>query len=272
MSSSVGVRWTIGDVNDYGFEALRLSVWGARRIFGPEARYAIYVNTVSLAEAHVKTGPLPPEVEWRGVSPEVVQQLDPALAAALDRGMAEGVAWKFLPLVAFPDRHEIALDNDCILWAEPDPIVRFRQATDRSLIAADVRPCFGRFAEVAGPEPRNSGIRGLPPHFDLAAAFQAVLTAHPGPLTSELDEQGLQVVALARAGAVEVVSTADVSICSPFPPHLPELGRCGAHFVGLNTRRLGWTFEGLPAEEVVRRHWQRHRLALYERVGIRPIA
>lgn len=37
----VGVRWTIGDVSDEGFEALRLSVWGAFRLFGEDAVYAV---------------------------------------------------------------------------------------------------------------------------------------------------------------------------------------------------------------------------------------
>lgn len=32
-----GLRWTIGDVCDYGFETLRLSVWGAWKLFWPEA-------------------------------------------------------------------------------------------------------------------------------------------------------------------------------------------------------------------------------------------
>ena len=45
MTSPLAVRWTIGDVNPAGFEALRLSIWGACRLFGPEGQYAVCVNT-----------------------------------------------------------------------------------------------------------------------------------------------------------------------------------------------------------------------------------
>ena len=31
----LGVRWTTGDASARGFEALRLSLWGAFRLFGP---------------------------------------------------------------------------------------------------------------------------------------------------------------------------------------------------------------------------------------------
>jgi hypothetical protein len=50
-ATNVGVRWTIGDVSPQGFEALRLSVLGARKVFGPRASYAICMNSVPLAAA-----------------------------------------------------------------------------------------------------------------------------------------------------------------------------------------------------------------------------
>jgi len=168
-------------------------------------------------------------VEWRAVGPDDLTSLRPYL----DAGLAEGVAWKLAPLRVFPDRHELAFDNDCILWSEPATVAAWRR-TDRCLLAADAAPAFGRFASICGPEPRNSGIRGLPPGYDLGVALTAVLAAHPGPLATELDEQGLQIVALADA---MVVPLGDVSISSPFPPHSDGMGRCGAHFVGLNVHR-----------------------------------
>ena len=87
-------------------------------------------------------------------------------------------------------------------------------------------------------------------------------------LTSELDEQGLQVAAFERAGAVQVVSTEAVSICSPFHPHQSELGRCGAHFVGLNAHTIPWDYYDRPAIEWLEAHWRRHRPTLRARVGL----
>jgi hypothetical protein len=260
----LAVRWTIGDVNPRGFDALRLSVWGAWRLFGAFARYRIHVNTIAIAEAQARTGALPSAVVWEAV-PRV---LPPCLTDHLDEGMAEGVAWKLLPLRAFPDDHELALDNDVVLWAVPRAMKDWIEGRARFLLAEDVRPCFGQFAALCGARPLNTGMRGLPPRFAFERALAGMLAEHPVQLTSELDEQGLQVATLLRAGPTAVVGIDDVTICSPFPPHQPHLGRAGAHFVGLNTRRLGWEWHGRPAEEVRARHWDDHVDDLARRVGL----
>ncbi|MGK4002110.1 hypothetical protein WMF31_05765 [Sorangium sp. So ce1036] len=71
-----------------------------------------------------------------------------------------------------------------------------------------------------------------------------------------------------RARPPLVVTTDEVSICSPFPPHQPDVGRAGAHFVGLNVRRPPFDFHGRPATEVRAEHWERWRPYLHERVGL----
>ncbi len=261
-----GVRWTVGDVSTRGFEALRLSVWGAWRLFGHRASYTICLNSVPLDRAQALTGPLPKAVDWRVTT---LDDLPEFLRAHVDLKMAEGVAWKLSPLQIYPDRHELALDNDCVLWELPDALRRWLNDTSDShgLIAEDVARCLGQFDALCGPGARNSGIRGLPPGFDYAAALRAILDEHPVVMTSELDEQGLQTAALERALPMLVVSTEDVSICSPFPPHQPEVGRCGAHFVGQNARSLPWSLDGRLAVEHLAAHWKRHRRLLEERVG-----
>ena len=70
-----------------------------------------------------------------------------------------------------------------------------------------------------------------------------------------------------------VVTVDEVSICSPFPPHRPGLGSCGAHFVGLNAHRLSWTLpDGRNACEETRAHFLRWRPALEHLVGAQPEA
>lgn len=260
------VRWTIGEVSDFGYEALRLSVWGAWRIFGDATRYLVCVNTVPFEEARARVGELPTGIEWRAVGTEIPAFLTPHL----DAGMAEGVGWKLVPLQIDTDRYTLALDNDCILWELP-PVVAAWLASDdprACILAADVAPSFGQFAPLCGPVALNSGIRGLPRGFDLERALRCTLESHPVPLRSELDEQGLQVAALRRFGRVGVVTLEEVTICSPFPPHLPGLGRCGAHFVGLNAHSIPWRFHGRPALEVRREHWLRWRGEIRRRVRL----
>jgi hypothetical protein len=255
----------MGNVSSDGFEALRLSIWGAARLFGQRAAYVVCVNSVPIQEARKLTGALPPCVAWL----DATDRFPHWMREHVNGEMAEGVGWKFAPVRVFTDRYELALDNDCILWEMPRAL---RQALAgepaRCLIAEDVRRCFGQFANLCGPEARNSGIRGTPAGFDLEAALRATLQRHPCRLASETDEQGLQIAALESKEIPLVVRTSEVSICSPFPPHSPDLGTCGAHFVGLNARSLPWDFYGRPASQVRREQWQQHRPALYERVGL----
>ena len=265
MTAALGIRWTLGDVSSPGFEALRLSIHGAVRVFGPDCAYIVYVNTIPVSEAKARTGEVPSAVEWRAVP----AKLPEVLRGLLDGGMAEGVAWKLVPLSAFPDRHELALDNDVILWEQPEAIRGWLHSDPQArIIAEDVTVGHGAFADLCGDQPRNSGIRGVPAGFDLGAAIAGVLARLPVRLNSELDEQGLQVAALSLDGPPRVVRTEEVTICSPFCPHQEHLGRCGAHFVGLNARRLPWRYYDRDATELRIEHWERWRAELYARVGL----
>ena len=225
----IGIRWTMGDVSERGFEALRLSLWGAWKIFGPEAGYVVCVNTVPLAQARARTGPVPAAIGWRDATSELPQ----FLRGLFGTGMAEGVGWKLAPLRCFPDRFELSLDNDCILWAEPPSLASWIASADLDdacLMAEDVRACYGQFAPQCPARPHNAGIRGLPPGFDLDAALRAAIVQRERQagtalaLTSELDEQGLQAAALSHAAPLRTVTLEEVTVCSPFHPHLPDLG------------------------------------------------
>ena len=273
-SRPIGIRWTMGDVRARGFEALRLSIWGAWHVFGPEAAYVVCVNGLQAGEARARTGPVPEAVAWLDIS----HAMPDVLRGPLGRQGPRGSYWKLAPLRLFPDRHEISLDNDCILWDLPLAMRRWLEvpaATAGGLMAEDVRGCYGQFEALCPPEPRNAGIRGLPPGFDLEGALRSALarrqcqTGRPVVFDEEedLDEQGLQVAALSPHGPVRAVSLDDVTVCSPFHPHLPHLGRCGAHFVGLNARSIDWDYYDRPANAWMAEHWARHLPALRERTG-----
>lgn len=257
----IGFRWTIGDVSQGGYEALRLSVWGAWRLFGSTAQYAICLNSLPMRAARARAGSLPQAVHWVQSDGHIPS----FLRAHLADGLAEGVAWKFAPLRLFPDCHELALDNDCILWAVPDALHTWLGETDSCLLAEDVVPALGQFGPIMGNLSRNTGIRGLPPGLDLEVTLAETLRAHPVRLLSELDEQGLQVTALTRPGG-HVIPLADVAICSPFPPHAVRPGRCGAHFVGLNVKRER-PYCDRAAMEQIAAFWAIHRNRIAARVG-----
>jgi hypothetical protein len=264
----IGLRWTLGDVAPPGYEALRLSIWGAWKLFGPAARYAVCVNTIDVETAKARVGPAPDGLIWHDSRNDVPHWL---LRGHVDPKFAEGVAWKFAPVRLFPDCYELSLDNDVILWEIPTAILDWLEPGAPCLIAEDVRACFGQFTALCGGEPRNSGIRGLAPGYDLESRLRAMLGETGIKIRQAVDEQGLQVAAL-EPDRPHVVSVEEVTICSPFPPHRDYLGRCGAHFVGLNDKHYPWSLDGLPAEVYVERHWRQRQPILQQRVGMENIS
>ncbi len=265
------VRWTIGRVRPRGFEMLRLSMLCAVRLFGPATRYRVCVNTLPIAEVQARTGPVPEAIEWRSVNRDDVP---PVLRPHCTGDLMQGMGWKLTPLRTDLGRFELALDNDCILWDLPTAMAEWLEAGTGALLAEDVDRCLGRFDALCPPGALNAGIRGLPPDADLATALAHVLRAvEPAPgeqvqLVDEIEEQGLQAAAVARIAPLFFVSADEVSICSPFWPRSPELGSCGAHFVGMNARHTPWNYYDRPADEWLDEHWSRHRAALYERAGL----
>jgi hypothetical protein len=260
------VRWTVGAVSDEGFDALGWSIAGAWQLFGPSAQLVVCVNSIPVEAARRRAGPVRAPVVWL---PCTARQIPAFLRRRLDDAFAEGAGWKFAP-VRVSDGRELSLDNDCILWDRPAALDAWLHQDDRDLrclVAEDVQPCFGQFAPLCGSAPRNGGMRGLPPGPAYVRALRDVLAEHPVTLSSELDEQGLQVSAAMRCGAPHVVTTAEVTICSPFHPHQAYAGSCGAHFVGLNAHALPWSCNGRRATEMTRDHWRRLRDEVAARIA-----
>lgn len=265
----MGIRWTIGDVSDPGFEALGLSIRAVRKLFGPGAAYAVCVNSIPLNLARERVGAAALQVDWVDSGNHV-----PAwLRNRLDPGMAEGVAWKLAPVRLFPDRYEISFDNDVILWRVPDAMRQWLASRNGKscLMAEDMQPSLGQFSDCCNGSAINSGIRGVPPGFDLEDRLERKLRESQVVLRSELDEQGLQAAVLSQAG-LSLISKEDVTICSPFPMHQQKLGRCGAHFVGLNPKTLPWQLAGRGAHEVIQERWRGFKPILTELVDAIPCA
>jgi hypothetical protein len=252
----IGLRWTIGDVSKSGFEALRLSIWSAWNVFPKGTSFAICVNTISTEEARRRTGGVPAHTQWLDTT-----RLVPAwLRERVDAEMAEGVAWKLAPVRLFPHSYEIALDNDLVLWRMPETMQVWLASDDPNcmIMAEDLQCSLGQFSSLCDSRAINSGIRGLPPDFDYEDGLRTMLQRTGITLRSELDEQGLQAATLSQYNLV-LVSTDDVTICSAFPMHQHHLGRCGAHFVGLNRKTLPWkSAEGRPMHEPIREAWATH--------------
>ena len=265
----LAIRWTIGDVSDAGFQALALSISSAKKLFGPACVYTVSVNSLPLSTAKARLGSVADEVDWFQAAGHVPSWLK----ERLDEHMAEGVAWKLAPPRLYPDMYELSLDNDVILWDVPAAIEEWLHSGDPEfcVMAEDVQPGLGQFAEYRHALAINSGIRGLPPKFDLEGRLRQVLEETSIVLRSELDEQGLQAAALSRAH-LRLVTLEEVSIRSPFPMHQKVMGQCGAHFVGLNQKSLPWRLDGRGAHEVIHERWHNVQHELHQFIAEIPAA
>jgi hypothetical protein len=262
--SGIGIRWTIGDVSEAGFETLRLSIIGVSSVFGDSASYAVCVNTISREIARERTGSLPVRVEWvhaAGLVPTWLRNF-------VGSDMAEGVAWKLCPVRLFPQQYELSFDNDLILWSIPTAMKSWLEsdAPDACLLAEDVQPAAGQFAPYLGTEGLNSGIRGFAPGMDVESRLLDFLRKSGRILQSELDEQGLQAAVLSRRTLFRV-GIDDVSICSAFPMHHQALGHCGVHFVGINAKTMPWILNGRPGHHATRENWLRWRPQVVQRIS-----
>jgi hypothetical protein len=196
------------------------------------------------------------------------------LRAHVDTALCEGTGWKFAPLRIDEERYELALDNDCILWKLPDAVRHWLASERGGVLAQDVSRCLGSFDAICPPGAYNSGIRGLAPELNWEAALESTLaearsrSGEQLQLLTELDEQGLQSAAMFRCGPLYLVSTREVSICSPFWPRSAEFGTCGAHFVGMNARHTAWNYYDRPADLWLDEHWARSRPLLYAIAGL----
>jgi hypothetical protein len=270
-SDRLVIRWTIGDVHPRGFEMLLLSITCAHQIFGDRTRYVVCVNSISVEQARRRTGPLPATVEWRQVTRADIPDV---LRPYCSDDLMQGMAWKLVPLRMYPERYELALDNDCILWSIPKSMHRWLESEKAFLLAEDVQRCLGSFDALCPPGAYNGGIRGLPPRHGLHHALRDVLEEAARrsdgkfKLSAEIEEQGLQAAAMCRLKPLFLVPTSEVSICSPFWPNSPEFGTCGAHFVGMNSRHISWDYFDRPADEWLEEHWARHRPSLYDSAGL----
>lgn len=209
VQKRLSIRWTVGDVAPNGYESLRLSIWGARRLFGADAEYVIRVTSISVEAAQARIGKVPAGVRWRAITIEDVPSF-------MRMQMSENVAWRFAAPSDDIENHRLDLDNDCILWSIPSSMTAWLSDDSTALLAED-----------------TGGIRGLPPGRNLGVLLVDVMHEMPA------SPQRLQTEALMRACRVRKVTDDEVAVCSPFPPHNPGLGRDGAHFVGLNIASYG---------------------------------
>jgi hypothetical protein len=191
------VRWTIGPVAPLGYDCLDESIRCWRLAYGDLCDLVICHNgpvdfgrlAATGVSLHAQRGD-----ELPGMS------RPPNCAAGGKYRWATMGAWKLYPPRLRPGAHEIFLDNDVVVRRRIPEIDAFLAQRDFLLglpgTDREKWACwgYGRLAKLGRAPVRNSGLFGLHPWFDLAAALPTHLLGHTWK--EYLDEQGLIGIAL----------------------------------------------------------------------------
>lgn len=230
MTMPLCVRWTIGDVVPFGVEALRLSIWGAYRCFGPSARYVVSVHGVSASRARALVGALPEVVGFHAVEPR-------ALPAWLVReSAAPRAAARFAPPTLDDARAELAIDRGCVLWSVPPALQAW-------LDDPDPRACLLLEDEGALP---TTALRGAGVGFDLGEALREAQRETPRTLRTAEELERLEIHAVGLLG----------------PPHRVPHAQLGEEHARHGVRLRA------PTDAASRARWVRARAELQARLSV----
>jgi hypothetical protein len=160
--------------------------------------------------------------------------------------------WKYCPPRLAPDRHEVIIDNDLLIYKRINKIDEFLTG-DRVMMCQDSFKAQGKFTLLFGLRERfNAGLIGLPPHYDIASLMlrEWIINGRHDPM-GDLDEQGLITYILKNSNPL-VIPLSELAIIHPWgfcrnadydpvrninipnPIQLSYSDFKGAHFVRLN--------------------------------------
>lgn len=222
MSVRPLVRWTVGNTNKLGMDCLGRSVRAWRRLYREQFDMAICHNNMTERQL----------AELLKLDVELIDQHGFTDRLTLKPPRRRNPCWKLYPPRLRPDAHEIIIDNDVLLRRHL-PAVEELLVRNQMFVTEGIFRSYGQFEAVVPDNIKiNTGMYGLPPGYDLGGKVNGVLKS--GLIQKwegHLDEQGLLASVFAKDGA-KMARLSDISVLDPRLPY--GMGKCGAHFVGLN--------------------------------------
>lgn len=214
-------KWTIGETTPNGYECLIISIASFIKFYDLEVVICHNCPTKRLP-CEIRNFILIDQKEHLGIGPE-----------------PKGVAWKLYPPRIDINRHEISIDNDLVINEKITYIDEFL-CTNSTLLLEDDSRTYGRFENHVPPGFKiNSGIYGIPPHFDLESyiKFYAGKEWEKNALnqydkSETFDEQGIVALALLNHYRYIIIPSDTITKCEHNLVH----GQ-GHHFIGLNRRK-----------------------------------
>lgn len=214
------LRWTIGPVHPCGFDVLEQSVKAMKSLYD----FDMVICYNQLDDKQLE--------RLRGFDVELVDQSGFLSSLFCQPRAGYSVEWKLYPPRLRFQAHELFIDNDIVLHRKPPEISRWLGG-NVGLLYQGLHGLHGSYAGLVPPGFRiNSGIFGLPPHFD----FEKKLMGVAKQWTGYFDEQGLVASTLLQHPFITIPLTV-LPIVEPDWPmdlHYHNEDCCGFHFVHAN--------------------------------------
>jgi hypothetical protein len=228
MSKKPIIRWTIGDVSDYGFLCLEKSVELMKRLLGSKCNYAICHN--NLNENQLKKLP---NVDIL-INSKFYLNIYPVNVPKEKKYNNSSMFWKLYPARIRKECHEIIIDNDILIYKLPEKIIKFLNSNHVILTESHTRSYSGILKEIIPYGFNiNSGIIGLPPNYDFENDIKETIKNHKIKWEDHTSEQTLVAYILSKKNC-EIINKKEIYINFDCHKEKIILGTCGVHMCGLN--------------------------------------
>jgi len=217
------IRWTVGDVSQDGLDILQYSIRLFKKCY-PDIDRVVCFNNIE-------------KNKLCNLDADLLQQHHTEDMEYLP----QREMWKMYPARMRPESHEIVIDNDLIIFRRFKEIDDFLNSDFTLMLRGRARK-YGRYDHLV-PQPHaiNSGLYGMPPHFDLASKIKKACENDVDRAWIEwCDDQGVIAYSLFQNQHIIIEPE---TILNYFPEYdFPlNISLCGVHFQGANRNlRKNW--------------------------------
>lgn len=236
MSKKPIIRWTIGNVSDYGFLCLKKSVELMKQLLGSKCEYAICHNNLNKYQFKKL-----PNVDIL-IDSKCYLNIYPVNVLKEKKYNNPSVFWKLYPARIRKECHEIIIDNDILIYKLPKKIINFLNSNHIILTESHKRSYSGVLKNIIPYEFNiNSGIIGLPPNYDFENDIKKTIKNHKIKWEDHMSEQTLVAYILSKKKC-EIINKKEIYINWNTTKEKISFGTCGVHMCGLNGKNKNNTW------------------------------
>lgn len=218
------IRWVVGDCHKLGYQVLYESIIKFKNIYKNNFLYCLCYNVNKINKELKKS---------LDIVDKTINQKKFKETLTYDPCVLNGPHWKLYPPRAFPDRHEIIIDNDIIIYKKLKEIDEFLFNKNLFITTEAVERSYGsQFGDIVRKNFNiNSGLVGLPPFFNYKKEIEDILKKGSGIWKNHFDEQTI-VASILQKNNTKIIPFNTISSCCSITGL--SVGKKGTHFLGVN--------------------------------------